>query len=152
MGRFYTKPKKCCHYLLEKERKKGTRGEKRRTGLSWKRDFVSLTQTNLGESRWRQKKERNFSQLLHSQTVIATVFSNNDVGVGAAISVDMVYSLLHAVHHLDAALQIPVFCPQRLDLRWAKGQVGGEPGASVDLHLKGSHWEGGYHYIRRSVN
>lgn len=66
-----------------------------------------------------------------------TIFSNNDVGVGAAIFVDVVHGILHAVHHLNAALQVSVFRPQRLDLRGAEGQVGGKPGPSVDLDLGG---------------
>ena len=31
--------------------------------------------------------------------------------MGAAIFVNVVHSFLHAVHHLNAALQVPIFCP-----------------------------------------
>lgn len=48
------------------------------------------------------------------------IFCNNDISVGAAIFMDVIHSVLHAVHHLNAALQVPVLCPQRLHLRWAE--------------------------------
>lgn len=49
--------------------------------------------------------------------------------------VDVVYSLLHTVHHFNAAIQVPVLCSQRLNFWWAEGQVGGKPGAGLDLDL-----------------
>lgn len=48
------------------------------------------------------------------------ILCNNDISVGAAVFVDVVHSFLHAVNHLNAAFQVPILCPQRLDLGWAK--------------------------------
>lgn len=70
-----------------------------------------------------------------------TVFCDDDVCVGAAILVNVVHSLLHAVHHLHAALQVAVLCPKGLNLRWAECQVGGETRACMDLHLVTPHTE-----------
>ena len=64
-----------------------------------------------------------------------TVLSDDGVGVGAAVLVDVVHGVLHAVHHLDAALQVPVLRPQGLDLRRAEGQVGRELGPRMDLEI-----------------
>lgn len=74
---------------------------------------------------------------------LLTVICNNNICVGAAVFVDVVHGVLHTIHHLNAALQVPVLCPQRLHLRRAKGQVGGKPGASMDLDL----WDDTRHYI-----
>lgn len=40
-----------------------------------------------------------------------TVFCDDNVCVEAAILVNMIYCILHAVHHLQATLQVAVFCP-----------------------------------------
>lgn len=72
-----------------------------------------------------------------------TVLGDDDVGVGAAVLVDVLHSLLDAVHHLHAALQVAVLGPQGLGLRRAEGQVGGESRASVDLYLRSSTTLGG---------
>lgn len=45
-----------------------------------------------------------------------TIFCDDNVCVGAAIFMNMVHSLLHAVHHLHAALQVTVLYPQGLCL------------------------------------
>lgn len=70
-----------------------------------------------------------------------TVLCDDDVGVGAAVLVDVLHGLLHTVHHLHAALQVAVLGPQRLGLRRAEGQVGGEAGAGVDLYLRSDNGE-----------
>lgn len=44
------------------------------------------------------------------------IFCNNDISVGAAVFVDVVHSILHAVYHLNAALQVSILCPQRFHL------------------------------------
>ncbi len=64
------------------------------------------------------------------------IFCDNDISVGAAVFVDMVHSILHAVYNLDAAFQVPILCPQRLHLRWAESQIGCKLGACMDLHLR----------------
>lgn len=56
--------------------------------------------------------------------------------MGAAIFVDVVHSFLHAVYHLNAALQVPILCPQRLHLGWAESQIRCKSGACMDLHLR----------------
>lgn len=71
-----------------------------------------------------------------------TVLCDDDVGVGAAVLVDVLHGPLHAIHHLHAALQIAVLGPQRLGLRRTEGQVGSEARAGVDLYLRSrnSRW------------
>lgn len=64
-----------------------------------------------------------------------TVFSYDDVGVGAAIFMDVIHSLLHAVHHLYTALQISILSPQRPHLGGAEGQVRCKLGTGVDFDL-----------------
>lgn len=59
--------------------------------------------------------------------------------MGAAVFVDVVHSILHAVDHLNAALQLPILRPQRLHLRWAESQIGCKLGACVDFHLRESN-------------
>lgn len=65
-----------------------------------------------------------------------TVFSDDNVGVGAAILVNVVHGVLHAVHHFHTTLQIAVLRPQRLGLRWAERQVGSKARACMDLYLR----------------
>lgn len=65
-----------------------------------------------------------------------TVFSDDNVGVGAAVLVNVVHGVLRAVHHLHATLQIAVLRPQRLGLRWAERQVGSKARPGVDLYLR----------------
>lgn len=48
------------------------------------------------------------------------ILCNNDISVGAAIFMNVVHSLLHAIYHLNAALQVPILCPERFHLRWAE--------------------------------
>lgn len=48
------------------------------------------------------------------------IFCNNNICVGAAVFVDVVHSILHAVYHFNAAFQIPILCAERLHLRWAE--------------------------------
>lgn len=42
-----------------------------------------------------------------------TILCDNNICMGTSILVDMFNSLLNAVHHLNAALQVPIFCAQR---------------------------------------
>lgn len=64
------------------------------------------------------------------------VLRNDDVSVGAAVLVDVVHGVLHAVNHLDAALEVAVLCSERLHLRRAEGQIGGETRTSMNFYLK----------------
>lgn len=64
------------------------------------------------------------------------ILRNDDVSVGAAVLVDVVHSVLHAVNHLDAALEVAVLCSERLHLRRAEGQIGGKPRTRMNLNLK----------------
>ena len=65
-----------------------------------------------------------------------TVLCDDDICVGAAILVDVVDGLLHAVHHFYAQFQVPVLSSERLHFRGAEGQIGGELWACMNLHLE----------------
>lgn len=64
-----------------------------------------------------------------------TVFCDDDICVEAAILVNMSHCILHAVHHLQATLQVTVLCPHGLCLWWTKCQVGRKLRACVNLYL-----------------
>ncbi len=65
-----------------------------------------------------------------------TIFSDDNISVGTAVFMNVINGLLHTVHNLDTALQIPVLSAQRLHLRRTEGQVWCKLGAGVDLHLQ----------------
>ena len=48
---------------------------------------------------------------------------------------DVVDGILHTVHHFNAQLQVPVLSSEGLHFRGAEGQIRGELGACMNLHL-----------------
>ena len=64
-----------------------------------------------------------------------TILCDDDVRVRAAVLVDVVDGLLHTVHHFNAQFQVPVLSSEGLHFGGAEGQIGGELGACVNLHL-----------------
>lgn len=54
------------------------------------------------------------AQALPLQPRALTVLRDDDLGVGAAVLVDVVDGLLDAVHHLNAQLQVPVLSSEGL--------------------------------------
>lgn len=65
-----------------------------------------------------------------------TILCDDNVCVRTPVLVDMLHSLLDTVHHLNAALQVPILCAQRFHFRRAECQVRCKPWASVNLHLQ----------------
>lgn len=45
-----------------------------------------------------------------------TIFSDDNISVGTAVFMNVINGLLHTVHNLDTALQIPVLSAQGLHL------------------------------------
>lgn len=58
----------------------------------------------------------DYPPLKDSYMFSLTIFRDNNISVGTAVFMNVINSLLHTVHHLDTALQIPVFCTQRFHL------------------------------------
>lgn len=85
---------------------------------------VLLTQAkavSVGKARAGVPEYAGAVDLLQELLGCFLVLCDNDISVGAAVFVNVVHSVLHAVYHLNAALQVPVLCSERLHLRWAKG-------------------------------
>ncbi len=60
--------------------------------------------------------DMHFSKIVHLLNGPPTILCDDNICVGAAILVNVVDSLLCTVHHLHAALQVTVLCPQGLHL------------------------------------